>query len=116
MLASDLFDVFGGQDNLRLMCEAEGFYENAERGFIRFTLGGGRHVWLCSGYAEYVIYLYDKETGTMVLDGKIGSKREVQELFERYSGYSLSFNPPPASCPPPPGLSVFGTARCAGGR
>ena len=91
MLTSDLFEVFGGQDNLRLMCEAEGFYENAERGFIRFTLRGSRHVWLCARYGEYIIYLYDRETGTMVLDGKTGSKRGVQELFERYTGYSLSF-------------------------
>jgi hypothetical protein len=89
METNNLWDVFGGQDNLRLMCEAEGFYENAERGFIRFTLRGGEHVWLCSSCKEYIIYLYDK--GTMVLDGEIGSKRGVQELFERYSGYSLSF-------------------------
>jgi hypothetical protein len=91
METNNLWNVFGGQDNLRLMCEAEGFYENAERGFIRFTLRGSRYVWLCSRYEEYMIYLYDKETETMVLDWKTGSKRGVQELFERYSGYSLSF-------------------------
>jgi hypothetical protein len=73
------------------MCEAEGFYENAERGFIRFTLRGGEHVWLCSRYKDYIIYLYCKEAGTMVLDGEIGGAMEMLRLFERYSGYTLSF-------------------------
>lgn len=91
METSNLWDVFGGQGNLRLMCEAEGFYENEERGFIRFTLRGGSHVWLCSRYKEYIIYLYDKEAGTMVLDGEIGSAMVMRWLFERYSSYSLSF-------------------------
>jgi hypothetical protein len=91
METNNLWNVFGGQDNLVLMCEAKGFYENTERGFIRFTLGGASMCWLCSGYRDYIIYLYDKGAGTMVLDGVIGNKRGVQELFERYSGYTLSF-------------------------
>lgn len=91
METSNLWDVFGGRDNLVLMCEAGDFYEDKGREFIRFTLRGGRHVWLCSKYTDYIIYLYDRETETMVLDGGIGSARRMQELFERYSGYTLSF-------------------------
>ena len=91
METNDLLEVFGGRDNLVLMCEARDFYEDKGREFIRFTLRGGRHVWLCSKYADYIIYLYDKEAGTMVLNGEIGSARRMQELFECYSGYSLSF-------------------------
>ena len=86
----DLFDVLGGRDNLRLMCEAEGFYEYKVRGLVRFTVGG-KHVCLSSCIGGYGIYVYDMETGTMTQEGLAKDAEEVRELFERYTGYSLSF-------------------------
>jgi hypothetical protein len=87
----DLLDVFGGQDNLRLMCEAEGFYENAERGFIRFKVGD-KLVYLFSILdMEYVFIVYHLGTFVEIASERSENGAGVRALFERYTGYSLSF-------------------------
>ena len=85
-----LFDVLGGRDNLRLMCEAEGFYVNEEREFVRFTMDG-KHVWLTKCFGGYGISIWSIEAKTMMLEEVAETEIEARRLFERYTGYSLSF-------------------------
>jgi hypothetical protein len=86
----DLFDALGGRDNLRLMCEAEEFYEYKVRGLVRFTVSD-KYVWLSSCVGGYAIYVYDIEAGTMSQEGLARDAEGLRELFERYTGYSLGF-------------------------
>jgi hypothetical protein len=89
MSTSDLLDVFGGQDNLILMCGAKDFCENKERESIRFTVDSC-YVWIMSCAAGYGLYLWNPDTleefcvtGSDVL--------QIRRGFETHTGYSLSF-------------------------
>jgi hypothetical protein len=86
----DLFDILGGRNNLRLMCEAEEFYEHKERGFVRFMMGG-KYIWLTNCIGGYAIYVWDIETKMMMLEEVAETEIEARRLFERYTGHSLSF-------------------------
>lgn len=86
----DLFDILGGQDNLRLMCEAGEFYVNEARGFVRFTMDG-KYVWVTMCLGGFAIYIWDVKTKNMVLEEVARTERETRRLFERYTGHSLNF-------------------------
>lgn len=86
----DLLDILGGQDNLRLMCEAREFYINWERGFVRFKTNG-KYVWLTKCLGGIGVYIWEVKTKNMLLQEVAGTEEEVIGLFERYTGLTLSF-------------------------
>lgn len=85
-----LLDVLGGRDNLRLMCEAEGFYVDKMKEFVRFTMKG-KYVWLTKCLGGYGIYIWSIEAKTMILEEVAETEIEARRLFERYTNHSLSF-------------------------
>lgn len=87
----DLLEVFGGRDNLVLMCEARGFYEDVDQVFIRFEVGD-KLVYLSPISVEgYGLLVYHLDTLATIADEHAKNGVSVRALFERYTGYSLSF-------------------------
>lgn len=91
MSTFDLLDVFGGRDNLVLMCEARDFYASEERMFIRFEVGGKVVVLFPIYGGKYGFLVYHLATFKEVADEHAENGAGVREIFERYTGYSLSF-------------------------
>lgn len=90
METDDLLEVFGGRDNLRLMC-----------GAIRFRVtGGGCRVsfWvgdyivrLKKGGIYYTLQVQVRKTRITMCEYTILWPEVIRAAFERYTGYVLSF-------------------------
>jgi hypothetical protein len=85
----DLFDVFGGRDNLVLMCDAKDFYENKEKEYIRFSLKD-EYVWLFPCNAGYGLYFWNKDKKQDYCVTAPDAPG-IRKKFETHTGYSLSF-------------------------
>jgi hypothetical protein len=91
MSTSDLFDVFGGEDNLRLMCEAENFRRSKGGSWACFELN---HLWVQICLREpgvYGIFIQDTRRGRVVVNESYMTPEQTRGAFEEYTGYSLSF-------------------------
>ena len=91
MSTSDLFDVFGGEDNLRLMCGVENFCRSAGGSWACFELNSLR---VNLSLIEPGLYgLFIKHIGRMrvVVNEQYLTPEQTREAFEKYTGYSLSF-------------------------
>lgn len=91
MSTSDLFDVFGGEDNLRLMCGAENFRGSAGGDWACFELN---HLMVQLFHREpghYGLFIKHIGVGRVVVNESYLTPEQTREAFEGYSGYSLSF-------------------------
>ena len=91
----DLLEVFGGRDNLRLMCGATRFRKEA-RNRISFRFDTYRikltiTVSMNLTVVAYRLEIFDVVSGLMVGHAYTIDKDLVRERFEEYTGYSLSF-------------------------
>jgi hypothetical protein len=84
----DLLDVFGGQDNLRLMCGAKRFRYG--RGRVSFWVGEDI-VRLKKGGIYYTLQVQCRKTCQTRSMYSTLWPGVVRQKFEHYSGYSLSF-------------------------
>lgn len=91
MNTSDLFDVLGGEDNLRLMCGVENLRRSAEGGWACFELN---HLYVQLFLIDPGFYgLLIKHIGRMrvVVNESYMTPEQTRKAFEEYTGYSLSF-------------------------
>lgn len=91
MSTSDPLDVFGGEDNLRLMCGAENFRRTAGGGLACFEFN---FLMVQIFVIEPDFYgLLIRHIGKMrvVLNESYLTHEQTREAFEEYTGYSLSF-------------------------
>jgi hypothetical protein len=100
----DLLDVFGGQDNLVLMCEARRFKRDGD-GSVSFWVGPYIVRVSKSTYTHYPYYLHishrktkDYQCNCSVTEGQVRysfncSVTEVQAryAFSRFTGFVLEF-------------------------
>ena len=89
METNDLLDVFGGQDNLRLMC-----------GAIRFRYGKGRVSFWVGDHivrlrkegGDYLTFQVQvRKTCIPLCEYTTMCPEIIRAEFERYTGYALSF-------------------------
>ena len=88
METNDLLEVFGGRDNLRLMC-----------GAIRFRYGKGRvSFWVSEHIVRlhkresfYIVQVQVRKTRIPLCDYTSICPEVIRDRFERYTGYVLSF-------------------------
>ena len=88
METDDLLEVFGGRENLRLMC-----------GATRFRYGKGRvSFWVGENIVRlrrverfYILLVQERRTRITLCQYTSTWSEVIRERFERYSGYSLSF-------------------------
>ena len=90
---TDLFEVFGGRDNLRLMCNAKRF---------RVTMGGCQvSFWVgedivrlrkCPSSVYYVLMVQNRVTKVTHSHCTNIPAERIPEMFELFTGHSLSFD------------------------
>lgn len=71
MSTSDLFDVFGGEDNLRLMCGAENFQSGVEGDWACFDFDLYRVDLVVNGPWYYGMFIKEIGRGGVVLTRRI---------------------------------------------
>jgi hypothetical protein len=87
----DLLEVFGGQDNLRLMCGATRFRKEA-RNRISFRVDKYLvSLVIAEGVSVYVLKIFDEISGVTVGHACAAFPDRVRYYFEHHTGYSLSF-------------------------
>jgi hypothetical protein len=93
----DLLDVFGGQDNLVLMCEARRFKRDGDRSvsfwvgpyIVRVSKGTYTD---CNGiYYPYHLYIFHRKTKDCPCNRDIYSVDLAQSVFSRCTGFVLEF-------------------------
>lgn len=88
METNNLLEVFGGRDNLRLMCGAKRFRYGEGR--VSFWVGD-YIVWLHKGSLYYSLHVQVRMTRITMCEYTVLWPEAIREAFERYTGYSLSF-------------------------
>jgi hypothetical protein len=86
----DLLDVFGGRDNLCLMCDAKRFRVTGGGCRVSFWVGDDI-VRLSKSGIYYSIYVQIRKSGETRSMFCTLSPEVVREKFEHYTGYSLGF-------------------------
>lgn len=85
---TDLFEVFGGRDNLRLMCNAKRF--RVTSGGCSFWVGDDI-VRLQGGGMYYIILVQDRRTKKTRSQYSSLYVENIRSKFEQVTGYSLGF-------------------------
>ena len=86
----DLFDVFGGRDNLRLMCGASRFRTTREGGNISFWVGEDIIRVAKAGF-YYCIMVQNRKTRQTRSIHMTHHVSVIGEKFEHFTGYVLNF-------------------------
>jgi hypothetical protein len=90
----DLLDVFGGQDNLRLMCAATRFHKES-RNSVSFHVGTYKiriKIKTRGGVAIlYYLDIFEGVSGKPAGHAYTTCPDSVRGMFERHTGYALSF-------------------------
>lgn len=95
----DLLEVFGGRDNLELMCGATRFHKEARNRIsfrfdayrIKLTITVNTSAYSTISMNAYRLEIFDVVSGLMVGHAYTTDKDFLRERFEEYTGYSLSF-------------------------
>ena len=87
----DLFDVFGGRDNLRLMCGAKDFQMGVGGDWACFDFDLYRVDFHVNPLPYYGMSIKEIGRGRVVFDGYYLTLEQTREAFEEYTGHSLSF-------------------------
>lgn len=87
---TDLFEVFGGRDNLRLMCGAKRFRVTMDGCQVSFWVGDDI-VRLQGGGVYYVILVQDRRTKRTRSQYTSLFVENIRRKFEQVTGYSLDF-------------------------
>lgn len=90
METNDLLDVFGGRDNLRLMCGAKRFRVTGGECRVSFWVGD-YIVRLQKGNIYYTIQIQVRKARITLCEWTTLWPESIREEFERYTGYALSF-------------------------
>lgn len=86
----DLFEVFGGRDNLRLMCDAKRFRVTMGGCQVSFWVGEDI-VRLQGGGVYYVICVQNRNTRQTRSQYSSLYAENIRSKFEQVTGYSLGF-------------------------
>ena len=88
METNDLLDVFGGRDNLRLMCGAKRF----RYGEGRVSFWVGDHIVRLHKGGDYrTLQVQERKTRITLCEYTTLWPSAIRDRFERYTGYALSF-------------------------
>jgi hypothetical protein len=87
---TDLFEVFGGRDNLRLMCNAKRFRVTMGGCQVSFWVGDDI-VRLQGGGVYYVIQVQNRKTKETRSQHTTLYVENIRSKFEQVTGYSLGF-------------------------
>lgn len=91
METNDLLEVFGGRDNLRLMCGATRFRKEA-RNRISFRVDGRLIMLIVTDRKLlYNLEIFDRVSGKMVCCAFSTEWDHIRGKFEYHTGYVLSF-------------------------
>lgn len=90
METDDLLEVFGGRDNLRLMCDAKRFRVTGGGCRVSFWVGDDI-VRLQKGGIHYTIQVQVRKTSENKWRYCTRRTSVIRDMFEQYTGYSLSF-------------------------
>jgi hypothetical protein len=94
METNDLLEVFGGQDNLRLMCGATRFHKEA-RNCMSFHVGTYKiriEIKTKGGVAIlYYLDIFEEGSRKTVGHSYTTYPDHVRDRFEHHTGYTLSF-------------------------
>lgn len=88
METNNLLEVFSGQDNLKLMCGAKRFRYGEGR--VSFWVGD-YIVRLQKGSQYYTLQVQVRMTRITMCEYTVLHPEIIRDMFERYTGYSLSF-------------------------
>ncbi len=86
----DIFEVFGGRDNLRLMCDAKRFRVTGEGCRVSFWVGD-YIVRLHKGNIYYTIQIQVRKTRITLCEYTTSWPKTIRLMFERYTEHALSF-------------------------
>ena len=87
----DLLEVFGGRDNLELMCGATRFHKEA-RNRISFRVDTYLvRLVITDRINVYNLEIFDELSGEMIGYAYTTYPDRVRDNFERHTGYALSF-------------------------
>lgn len=89
-MRNDLLGVFGGWDNLRMMCDATNLHKEA-RNRVKFCVGQHIIILKIRPGPLYDLTIWSEDSGDFIGYAYTDCQETVRKSFKYYTGYSLSF-------------------------